>query len=128
MDYFKSKVDQGADYICTQLFFDNHDFFDYRERCDLAGIDLPIVAGIMPITTISSMKRMADLAAGTRFPARLLKRLSNAEDDVAGIRQAGIDYAIEQCQELIEENVSGLHLYTLNKSSATREIANALTF
>jgi methylenetetrahydrofolate reductase (NADPH) len=128
MDYFKSKVDQGADYICTQLFFDNHDFFDYRERCDLAGIDLPIVAGIMPITTISSMKRMADLAAGTRFPARLLKRLSNAEDDVAGIRQAGIDYAIEQCQELIEENVSGLHLYTLNKSSATREITNALTF
>jgi methylenetetrahydrofolate reductase (NADPH) len=71
---------------------------------------------------------MADLAAGTRFPARLLKRLSNAEDDVAGIRQAGIDYAIEQCQELIEENVSGLHLYTLNKSSATREITNALTF
>ena len=128
MDYFKSKVDQGADYICTQLFFDNHDFFDYRERCDLAGIDLPIVAGIMPITTISSMKRMADLAAGTRFPARLLKRLSNAEDDVAGIRQAGIDYAIEQCQELVEENVSGLHLYTLNKSSATREITNALTF
>jgi methylenetetrahydrofolate reductase (NADPH) len=128
MDNFKSKVDQGADYICTQLFFDNHDFFDYRERCGLAGIDLPIVAGIMPITTISSMKRMADLAAGSRFPARLLKRLSDAEDDVAAIRQAGIDYAIEQCQELIEQNVSGLHLYTLNKSSATREIANALTF
>lgn len=128
MDYFKSKIDQGADYICTQLFFDNHDFFDYRERCNLVGIDLPIVAGIMPITTISSMKRMADLAAGSRFPAKLLKRLSVADSDAAAIRQAGIDHAIEQCQELIEQNVSGLHLYTLNKSSATREIANALTF
>ncbi len=128
MDYFKSKVDQGADYICTQLFFDNHDFFDYRERCQLAGIDLPIVAGIMPITTIPSMKRMADLAAGSRFPARLLKRLSDAKDDPVAIRQAGIDHAIEQCQELIEQNVSGLHLYTLNKSSATREIAKALSF
>jgi len=128
MEYFKSKVDQGADYICTQLFFDNHDFFDYRERCELAGINLPIVAGIMPITTISSMKRMADLAAGSRFPAQLLKRLYDAGDDAAAIRQAGIDHAIEQCQELIDENVSGLHLYTLNKSSATREIATALTF
>ncbi|MDB4566205.1 methylenetetrahydrofolate reductase, partial [Akkermansiaceae bacterium] len=102
--------------------------FDYRERCKLAGIDLPIVAGIMPITTISGMKRMADLAAGSRFPARLLKRLSDAEGDAVAIRQAGIDHAIEQCQELIEQNVSGLHLYTLNKSSATCEIANALTF
>ena len=74
------------------------------------------------------MKRMADLAAGSRFPARLLKRLSDAKDDPVAIRQAGIDHAIEQCQELIEQNVSGLHLYTLNKSSATREIANALTF
>lgn len=128
MDYFKSKVDQGADYICTQLFFDNHDFFDYRERCHLAGINMPIVAGIMPITTISSMKRMADLAAGSRFPARLLKRLSDAGNDPTSIRQAGIDHAIEQCQGLIDHNVSGLHLYTLNKSSATREIANALTF
>ena len=128
MDYFKSKIDQGADYICTQLFFDNHDFFDFRERCNLVGLDLPIVAGIMPITTISSMKRMANLAAGSRFPAKLLKRLSVADGDTAAIRQAGIDHSIEQCQELIEHNVSGLHLYTLNKSSATREIANALTF
>jgi methylenetetrahydrofolate reductase (NADPH) len=82
----------------------------------------------MPITTISSMKRMADLAAGSRFPARLLKRLSDAGNDPTSIRQAGIDHAIEQCQGLIDHNVSGLHLYTLNKSSATREIANALTF
>ncbi len=126
MDYFKKKVDAGADYICTQLFFDTHDFFDYRDRCLLHGIDLPIVAGIMPITTLAGMKRMADLAAGSRFPAKLLRALSEAGDDPAAIRQAGIDYAILQCQELIDQSVAGLHLYTLNKSSATRDIASAL--
>jgi len=126
MDYFKAKVDHGADYICTQLFFDNHDFFDYRDRCSLHGIDLPIVAGIMPITTLTGMKRMADLAAGSRFPARLLRAVDQAGDDPQSIRQAGIDYAIHQCQELIDGAVSGLHLYTLNKSSATQEIARAL--
>lgn len=128
MDHFKAKVDAGADYICTQLFFDNHDFFDYRERCALHGINLPIVAGIMPITTLSGMKRMADLAAGSRFPAKLLRTLSEASDDDDAIRQAGIEYAITQCQELIDGGVSGLHLYTLNKSSATREIASSLNF
>lgn len=128
MDYFKEKIDAGADYICTQLFFDNHDFLDYRDRCDLAGIHLPIVAGIMPITTLSSMKKMAELAAGSRFPAKLLKVLGDAGEDPKSIRQAGIDYATQQCQDLIDASVSGLHLYTLNKSKATCEIANALTF
>ena len=128
MEYFKAKVDAGADYICTQLFFDNHDFLDYRDRCALEGIDLPIVAGIMPITTISGMKRMAELAEGSRFPATLLKALYTAGNDAKAIRQAGIQYAIHQCQELIDEGVSGLHLYTLNKSNATLTIANSLEF
>ncbi len=128
MEYFKAKVDQGADYICTQLFFDNHDFLDYRDRCILEGIDLPIVAGIMPITTISGMKRMAELAEGSRFPATLLKALNTAGNDAKAIRQAGVQYAIHQCQELIDEGVSGLPLYTLNKSNATLTIANSLEF
>ena len=128
MEYFKAKVDEGADYICTQLFFDNHDFLDYRDRCTLEGIDLPIVAGIMPITTISGMKRMAELAEGSRFPATLLQALNTAGNDAKAIRQAGVQYAINQCQELIDEGVSGLHLYTLNKSNATLTIANSLEF
>ena len=128
MEYFKAKVDEGADYICTQLFFDNHDFLDYRDRCNLEGIDLPIVAGIMPITTISGMKRMAELAEGSRFPATLLKALNTAGNDAKAIQQAGIQHAIHQCQELIDEGVSGLHLYTLNKSNATLTIANSLEF
>ena len=128
MEYFKAKVDEGADYICTQLFFDNHDFLDYRDRCALEGIDLPIVAGIMPITTISGMKRMAELAEGSQFPATLLKALNTAGNDAKAIRQAGVQYAIHQCQELIDEGVSGLHFYTLNKSKATLTIAKSLEF
>lgn len=126
MDHFKTKVDEGADYICTQLFFDNHDFLDYRDRCALAGIDLPIVAGIMPITTHSSMKRMAELAAGSNFPAALLRVLQDAGNDKKAIQQAGISYAINQCQGLIQEGIAGLHLYTLNKSGATTQIVKNL--
>ncbi len=72
MDYLKGKVDAGADYICTQLYFNNFDFFDFRERCDLAGIRVPIIAGIMPITSKENLIRMAELALGTRVPAKLL--------------------------------------------------------
>lgn len=126
MDHFKAKIDEGADYICTQLFFDNHDFLDYRERCSLVGIDLPIVAGIMPITTHSGMKRMAELAEGSNFPAALLRVLQAAGDDKAAVRQAGIDYAIRQCQDLMQEDVSGIHLYTLNKTGATTDIVKNL--
>jgi 5,10-methylenetetrahydrofolate reductase len=68
MDHFKAKVDAGADYIVTQLFFDNRDFLDFRERCALVGINIPIIAGIMPITSISGFKRIAELAGGARFP------------------------------------------------------------
>jgi methylenetetrahydrofolate reductase (NADPH) len=126
MDYLKAKVDAGADYICTQLFFDNHDFFDFRDRCALAGITVPIIAGIMPIATPSGMRRMADLAAGARFPAALLRRIKDHEDSPADFAAAGLDYATEQCQELIDGQVAGLHFYTLNKSGATLEISRRL--
>ena len=76
MDYFKAKVDAGADYIITQLFFDNEDFLDFCERCALAGIHIPIIAGIMPITSMGGLKRMAELAGGARFPAKLLAYLT----------------------------------------------------
>lgn len=122
MDYLKAKVDQGADYIVTQLFFHNDDFHDFRDRCSLAGIDIPIIAGIMPVTTTKGMERMADLAAGARFPAKLLRALNRAGDDPESIEKVGIHYATEQCSGLLEKEVSGIHFYTLNKSHATREI------
>ncbi|MFP6879543.1 MAG: methylenetetrahydrofolate reductase [NAD(P)H] [Roseibacillus sp.] len=126
MDHLKAKIDTGADYICTQLFFDNHDFFDFRERCELAGIKVPIIAGIMPITTASGMIRMAELAAGARFPAKLLRKLAGLEEDRDGFAAAGVDYATAQCRELLESEVDGLHFYTLNKSGATKQIAGDL--
>jgi methylenetetrahydrofolate reductase (NADPH) len=126
MDHLKAKIDAGADYICTQLFFDNHDFFDFRERCELTGIKVPIIAGIMPITTASGMIRMAELAAGARFPAKLLRKLAGLEEDKDGFAAAGVDYATAQCRELLESEVDGLHFYTLNKSGATKQIAGDL--
>ncbi len=126
MDYLKAKVDAGADYICTQLFFDNHDFLDFRDRCRLAGINVPIIAGIMPITSASGMKRMAELAAGARYPAKLLKAIARCSSDEAAVERVGIHYATEQCANLLDEEVDGIHFYTLNKSKATREIYASL--
>jgi methylenetetrahydrofolate reductase (NADPH) len=121
LDYFKAKVDAGADFIITQLFFDNRDFYDFRERCELGGIRVPIVAGIMPVTSVESMQRMAELALGARFPARLLRDLQRCSDRAA-VERVGVHWATEQCLDLIDNGVRGLHFYTLNKSGATLEI------
>jgi methylenetetrahydrofolate reductase (NADPH) len=120
MDNLKAKIDAGADYICTQLFFDNHAFYDFRERCDLAGIKVPILAGIMPIEKRSGMRRMAELALGTNFPAKLQRAIARVSGD--DISKVGLHWATEQCLDLLENNVRGLHFYTLNKSGATRQI------
>ena len=122
MDYLKAKVDAGADYIVTQLFFDNHDFYDFRDRCDLAGIKVPILAGLMPVANTSGLRRMADLAAGARFPAALLKSLGRCGDDLAAIKRVGIHWATEQSRDLLDHQVNGIHYYTLNKSDATKQI------
>ncbi len=121
MDYLKRKVDAGADYICTQLFFENRDFYDFRERCELAGIDVPVLAGIMPVSSRSGVTRMADLALGARFPAALQKSLSRCANDAA-VAKVGLHWATEQCRDLLHNNVRGIHFYTLNKSDATRQI------
>lgn len=133
MDHLKAKVDAGADYICTQLFFDNRDFYDFRERCELAGINVPILAGIMPVTTLSGMRRMASLALGARIPARLLRALDRAaapgvskEEAADAVRRVGIHWATEQCRDLLDNQVRGIHFYTLNKSDATRQIYQSL--
>lgn len=126
MDHLKAKVDAGADYIVTQLFFDNRDFLDFRDRCELAGITVPILAGIMPVTSLSGMKRMAELAAGARFPARLLRALQRCANDPAAMSRVGVHYASEQCHDLLENKVRGLHFYTLNRSDATKQIFESL--
>ena len=126
MDHLKEKVDAGADYIVTQLFFDNRDFLDFRDRCELAGVRVPIIAGIMPIVSVSGLRRMADLAGGARFPAKLLRSLQRCQDDPEMVSRVGIHYASEQCHDLLENEVRGIHFYTLNRSDATRQIFASL--
>lgn len=126
MDHFKAKVDAGADYVVTQLFFDNRDFLDFRERCALVGIHIPIIAGIMPITSISGFKRIAELAGGARFPAKLLRALQRCENDREMVSRVGVHFALEQCHDLLDNNVAGIHFYTLNRSDATRVIFEGL--
>ena len=126
LDHLRKKVAEGADYVCTQLFFDNRDFYDFRERCEHAGIKVPIIAGIMPVTSLPGMKRMAELALGARYPARLMKALHRCQDDPAAVRNVGIHWATEQCRDLLDNGVRGIHLYTLNKSDATRQIYQSL--
>ena len=122
MDFLKAKVDAGADYIVTQLFFDNHDFLDFRERCELAGIRIPIIAGIMPVTSLKGLERMAELSLGSKIPARLLKAVARCDGDDKYVRRVGIQWATEQCRDLLDSNVRGIHFYTLNRSTATRDI------
>ena len=126
MDYLKQKVDAGADYIVTQLFFDNRDLYDFRDRCDLAGIRVPIIAGVMPVTSFGGLKRMAELAGGARFPAKLLRALQRCQNDPEAVARVGIHYASEQCLDLLENEVRGIHFYTLNRSDATRQIYASL--
>ena len=128
MDHFKAKVDAGADYIVTQLFFDNRDLVDFRERCALNDIHIPIIAGIMPITSISGCKRIAELAAGARFPSQLLRALQHCQDDPEMVRRVGIQHALEQCRDLLDNDIAGIHFYTLNRSDATRVIFDSLGF
>jgi len=126
MDYLKAKVDAGADYIITQMFFDNRDLYDFRDRCEMSGIRVPILAGIMPIQSISGMKRMADLAQGMRFPAPLLRMVRRTDGSSEAIRRVGVHWATEQSRDLLDHQIAGIHFYTLNTSSATLEIYRTL--
>ena len=121
IEHLKAKVDQGADYIVTQLFFDNRDFFDFVGRCTLAGINVPIIPGIMPVTTKKGLIRMSELALGARVPAALLKKVLEAPNDEE-VARIGIEWATEQVRNLIDNHIKGIHFYTLNNAEATRKI------
>lgn len=125
LDYLKEKVDAGADYIVTQLFYDNRDFYDYCERCEIAGITIPNIAGIMPVGSKQGLIRTAELAAGARIPARLLKSVQRAED-TAAVKKVGIHWATEQVRDLVYNGVRGIQFFTLNTSTATKEIYTSL--
>ena len=117
----KRKVDAGSEFLITQLFFDNRDFLRFRERATAVGIAVPILAGIMPIRSLTQIKRFAEMC-GAHIPDSLLRKLEAVRHDPAAIRAIGVEHATRQCRELLEEGVPGLHFYTLNHSTATQAI------
>jgi methylenetetrahydrofolate reductase (NADPH) len=117
----KRKVDAGVDFLITQLFFNNDDFFAFRDRATAAGIGVPIIAGIMPILSVKQIKRFTTMC-GAAIPPDLLDKLEAVEDDPEAVRHVGMYHATRQCHELIENGVTGIHFYTLNRSTATRAI------
>lgn len=121
----KRKVDAGADAIFTQLFFDNDNFFRFRDRCDELGVRIPIVPGIMPITNFARIKRITTMC-GTVFPQELSDRLEAVQEDDQAQFEIGVEYAIQQCQQLRENGVPGIHFYALNKSQACQKILDSL--
>ena len=125
LGYLKAKVDCGADAIFTQLFYDNNLFLAWRDRCLAAGIDVPIVPGVMPITNFARIQRITAMC-GAAFPAELAAKLEAAQDDDLAQMEIGIDYAVRQCRHLLDEGVPGLHFYALNKSRACASILDAL--
>jgi methylenetetrahydrofolate reductase (NADPH) len=124
LDHLKMKVDAGVDFLITQLFFDNDDYFRFVDRAYEAGIRCPIVAGIMPITNVSQIKRFTQMC-GARIPEALSARLDGAEGEAA-VRAVGVQHATEQCAGLLRQGAPGIHFYTLNRSTATREILDNL--
>lgn len=123
--YCKQKVDDGVDFLITQLFFDNRDYFDFVKRARAAGIDVPIVAGIMPVTNFTQIKRFAQIC-GSKIPEKMAQDLTPIEDDLAQVEAYGIAYATTQCRELLDAGVQGIHFYTLNKAHATTAILTNL--
>ncbi len=119
------KVDAGVDFLVTQLFFDNQDYFDFVERARSAGIEVPIVAGIMPVLNARNIRRMTTLS-GAKIPGELAARLAEVEQDDASTTAQGLEWATLQCRELLEHGVPGIHFYTLNRSRATVAIFEKL--
>ncbi len=122
----KRKVDAGADAVVTQLFYQNEDFFRFRDACDAEGITVPIVPGLLPVTNFAQIQRITALC-GAKLPQRFVDTLSAAGDDEDAQFRAGVEFATEQTHELIESGVPGIHFYVLNKSEAASEVLRAVT-
>ena len=122
VEYLKLKVDNGAQYVVTQYFYDNQYFFDYVNKCRNAGVDVPIIPGIMPVYTVK-LTNMLSSVCGSTITADLKEKLDKVDaDDKDAVLDLGIDFAINQCKGLIEKGVPGLHFYTMDRSKSTAQI------
>ena len=124
--HLKEKVDAGAQHLVSQLFFDNEDFFRFLERARIAGINVPIEAGIMPVLSQNSIRRMVSMC-GASMPRKLTRILAKYGDHPEALREAGIAYAIDQISDLIAGGVDGIHLYTMNNPDVAKQIAGSIS-
>ena len=125
LDNLKKKVDAGADFIVTQLFFDNRFYFDFVERAENAGIKIPVIPGIMPVLNVKQTQRFTKMC-GSTIPEVLMKQLESFQDEPETVRKIGIEHATVQCDLLLQEGAPGVHFYTLNRSNATLKILESL--
>lgn len=125
LEHLKLKVDAGANFVVSQLFFDNADFYRWRDAARAKGITVPMIAGIMPILNVTQTKKFTSMC-GAKIPPALLRTLEAVESNPDAVYAAGVAHAINQCRDLLKHGVDGLHFYTLNKSHATVEICQAL--
>lgn len=121
----KHKVECGADVVVTQLFYDNADFFDFRDRCLKLGISVPLVPGLLPVTSLSQIQRITSMC-GAKLPRKLIDRLGEKHDDADWQCKVGVEFAIAQVQQLIDAGTPGVHFYVLNKSQATGAVLQAV--
>lgn len=123
--YLKQKVDAGADFLITQLFFNNDEYFSFVDRARKIGIKVPILPGIMPVTNFAQLKTFTQMC-GSKIPDKMYQDLSKIKESPNQVRRYGVEYAIEQCQNLIERGAPGLHFYILNQTSSIQKIYEAL--
>ncbi len=123
--HLKEKVEAGADYVVTQLFFDNKYYFDFVDQCRKIGIKVPIVPGIMPITSLKQIRKMTEICGAT-IPSGLLEKLEKFESDRVAIENIGVEQAVSQARELLQAKVPGLHFFVLNRSGPISRILRDL--
>jgi methylenetetrahydrofolate reductase (NADPH) len=125
LEHLRWKVRTGCEFLITQLFFDNESYFQFVERAHATGVEVPIVPGIMPVTSVAGVKRMTQVS-GASIPEDLLCQLEHAQDDRDAVAELGVAWARAQCEDLLERGAPGIHFYTLNRSKATRRILSSL--
>lgn len=126
LEHLKRKVEAGASFVTTQLFFDNAAYFRFVDACRQAGIEVPILPGIMPVLSLKQIRRFTEMC-GASLPKPLTDRLEAAGDDQAAVERAGIDWAYQQVQELLAQGVPGYHLYVLNRARSALALAEKLS-
>ncbi len=123
--HLKEKVEAGADYVVTQLFFDNNHYFDFKEKCEQKGIKAPIIPGIMIISSYKSLKKMTQIC-GASIPEKLLQKIEKHKDDKKSIQQIGVEHALVQCSELKKSDIPGLHFFVMNQSGPITQVLQQL--